>query len=242
MTTLIIPYVSSLASGDELRYALRSWAQNFDLSNVVIIGDRPTWISDSITHIPHKRFSTNPQIDVADKIYQVCNSDIVSEKFIWSNDDIYLIKKTLLENIEKLRAMGVFKQKGLSNGIYRANSLNTMRALSDLNSVYDYATHTPFVFEKAKMKSIIEDFKCREEGHLISTLYFNTYYPEVVPHIVRSSPEAYITSIWTDNKNKTLVDSVFRRSTFINNNDTGWNVTKERLKVLFPQRCKYEHI
>src|SRR5690606_7790263 len=52
---LLIPYLKSEVAGEELRYALRSWEQNFKEDfQVVVIGDREDWFSPEIVHIPHE--------------------------------------------------------------------------------------------------------------------------------------------------------------------------------------------
>lgn len=68
--------------------------------NVVIIGDREEWMSDVVTVIEHECVSDNPQIDVLEKLKLAIAADEVTDKFIWSNDDIYLVAPVMLAHIE----------------------------------------------------------------------------------------------------------------------------------------------
>lgn len=93
VTAIVIPYAKDLAQGIELRMALRSIAKHIRTQvNVVIIGDREPWMVEDeliLTVIEHERSSDNPQIDVIEKLKMAIASPMVSDNFIWSNDDTF---------------------------------------------------------------------------------------------------------------------------------------------------------
>lgn len=116
--TVVIPYVKEKAQGDELRMALRSLHKFLRFGvNVVVIGDREEWMSDEVTVIEHDCVSDNPQIDVVEKLKLAIVADEVTEKFIWSNDDIYLIAPVMLAHFEVPKNKGALRPelyKGVS--------------------------------------------------------------------------------------------------------------------------------
>ena len=90
--TVVIPYCKEFAQGKELLFALRSWQKNVRFGiNVVVIGDREGWFSEEITFIEHNRVSDNPQVDTLAKLKVAMESSEVTGRFIWTNDDIYVM-------------------------------------------------------------------------------------------------------------------------------------------------------
>ncbi|WP_100628700.1 hypothetical protein [Algoriphagus formosus] len=241
---VVIPYVAKLAKGDELLYAVRAWQQNFkELGRIIIVGDAAPWFGKDIIHIPHARTNTNPQIDVADKLATVIASDLVDEIFVWSNDDIYPVAQVHPEDLLVRKAMGPLKEKGSAGGVYRDNSVRTLKALAKLKlaKAFDYAAHVPVVFEKTKLAETLATFKCQKEGHLISSLYFNTHFPDERPIITRNDDKgSIVASVWSSSPNPAILQRVFEERKFINHNDKGWPHVLPYLKKLFPEKSRWE--
>ena len=143
--TVVIPYVKKKAQGDELRMALRSLHKFLRFGvNVVVIGDREEWMSDEVTVIEHDCVSDNPQIDVVEKLKLAIAADEVTDKFIWSNDDIYLVAPVMLSHFEIPKNKG-FLRPELYKGIYKENMLRTVELLATFPKL-DFGTHTPVVY------------------------------------------------------------------------------------------------
>ncbi|WP_439473821.1 hypothetical protein [Algoriphagus formosus] len=241
---VVIPYVAKLAKGDELLYAVRAWQKYFkELRRIIIVGDAAPWFGKDIIHIAHKRVNTNPQIDVADKLATVIASELVNDAFVWSNDDIYPVAPVYPEDILVRKAMGTLSEKGAAGGVYRDNSIRTVQALTKLKlaRIYDYATHMPVAFEKSKLAETLAEYKCQKEGFLISSLYFNTHFPDERPIITRNDDRgSIVASVWSSSPNPSILKRVFEERKFINNNDKGWPHVLPYLKNLFPEKSRWE--
>ena len=152
VTTIVIPYAKDLAQGIELRMALRSIAKHIRTQiNVAIIGDREPWMADDsliFTIIEHERSSDNPQVDVVEKLKLAIASPMVTDNFIWSNDDIYFVSPVTLADIEVLKAKETLNPS-LFGGIYAANMQRTVDLLKNANlPTRNFATHTPVMYNK----------------------------------------------------------------------------------------------
>lgn len=182
--TVCIPYVKALAQGNELQLALRGWAENFrEEMNIVVIGDREDWMNDLVHVIECERISNNPPLDVVNKMMLAIDSEMVSETFIWANDDQYLISPCILADFETLKCTGKLGDKHIGSTLYQQNKKRTFDLLvKEKRQTWDFSTHTPFVFEKDKLEALIELFDLDKEPHLVATLYFNYYFPGFVPY------------------------------------------------------------
>lgn len=120
-TTVVIPYCKEFAQGRELLFALRSWYEKTCFpANLVIIGDREDWFGEEIFVIEHQRTSDNPQIDTMEKLKLAIESPEVTERFIWTNDDIYLVNRVSLAHIEIPKVLGDLNPKKFK-GVYAEN-------------------------------------------------------------------------------------------------------------------------
>lgn len=241
--TVVIPFKASMAKGDELKYALRAWAKHLPGVAIVIIGDKPSWLSKKATHIPIKPQHKNPQIDVAHKMVQAIAAAEVPEYFFWSNDDIYPVCHLTISDIDILKAHGRLQKKGAPGGIYRENSLRTVSALkrAGITMPWDFATHTPVAFHKYELAEVITRFNCLKEGHLVSSLYFNTTFRGHRPILTQNGAEgSIVASVFKSNPDKRILERVFNRKKFINNNDAGWKPVLPYLQKLFPKKSRFE--
>ena len=125
-TTVVIPYCKAFAQGRELLFALRSWYEKTCFpANLVIIGDREDWFGEEIFVIEHQRTSDNPQIDTMEKLKLAIESPEVTERFIWTNDDIYLVNRVSLAHIEIPKVLGELNPEKFK-GTYAENMSRTV--------------------------------------------------------------------------------------------------------------------
>lgn len=242
---VVIPYLGSAAAGNELLLAIRSWEKNYpDLAAIVIVGDLPNQLKGKVAHIPHKTESDNPQIDVAQKMAAVIASDLVPETFIWSNDDIFLLAPMSFEDVAAKRCMiRPLVKRGLAGGVYRENTERTVKALAaaGISNPKDYATHTPVVFEKAKLAMILAQYKCTAEGHLVATLYFNSLYPNARPVSVDNGINGtVVASVFKSNPDRDVLEKVVGYKQFINCNNHGWPHVERHLLRYFGKKSRFE--
>lgn len=241
--TVVIPFKANAAKGNELLFAVRAWEKHLPDVRIVVIGDSMPWFSDKIIHIPHTPDSTNPQVDVAQKMMAAIASDLVPEEFIWSNDDIYTLCPVDLADIMVLKAHGRLSKRGALNGIYQQNSLRTVAALKKegFTNPYDFATHTPVLLIKEYLAEVIGKFKCAEEGHLIYTLYANYWYRDHRPIITYNDGRgSIVASVYRANPDANILKEVFETRKWVNNNDNGWTAVQGYLKKLFPGKSGFE--
>lgn len=188
--SIVIPYVKKLAQGEELKYALRGWDRHFKEDfNIVIIGDREPWMSDLVHVIETERMSENPPIDIAHKMLRAIESELVSEKFVWTNDDQYLVSPVMMADLETLKCTGRLEKKNLAGSLYLDNKARTLKLLKGIKGkdpIWDFSIHFPFVFIKSRLKEVIEECNLTKEAMLIATLYYNLVYPFHVPYNLES--------------------------------------------------------
>lgn len=239
---VVIPYVHDKANGDELRYALRAWEKHLPGCRIVLIGDKPDFISDLVHHIEGLALGANPQIDVAKKLMQAIASEEVPSSFIFTNDDIYPVAPVDLEDLKVLRCNGILGQKKNATPGYLEKTNATIAALSAENSpLFDYGTHLPVVYEKYNLAQILSHFKAEERGLLISSLYFNSVFYDQEPEIVKGNADGtHVAYIYRANPNKELLEKVFETRNFINHNSEGYAPTLPLLQKHFPGTSKFE--
>lgn len=244
---VIIPYLSAAAQGNELLYALRSIDKHFkEECQVVIIGDKEDWFSDQILHIDHVCIGENPQADVIDKMREILIDERISEEFVWTNDDIYFVSSTSMDDLRVLKTDGILKTDG-SSGTYNKNRERTIAALqSHGRPIRNFATHMPVVFEKGKMMEVFEQFqKELEEGVLLSSLYFNLH-----NDITQETQECdWKSDVWSlrvisglqTKEKKDLFRKLIGQKHFLNHSESGYStLLMDWVNRQFPEKCRFE--
>lgn len=254
--SLVIPYLKSEASGEELKYALRSIEKNLKVDvRVVIVGDKEDWFSPEIVHIPHEPYLIkedcdcpapsmvkNPQADVTHKLFTAIASGEVTGNFILSNDDIFLLGPTLLADIEVLKAFGTLEKGGKVGGTYNQNSKRTANVLEKNGlPIHRYGTHTPMLLNAEELIEIIERYNALEKGYLLTSLYFNEKYPDARPlQVDGTAKDPILGSAYRSDIPKDLLENVFRSRKFLNCDSKGWTAVKPLLETVFSKPSVYE--
>lgn len=240
--TVVIPYVKELAQGKELLFALRSIAANIrQQCNVVIIGDREDWFEDeNLLFIEHKRVSDNPQVDVLEKLKLAIDSPMVSDSFIWSNDDIYFISPVMLADIQVLKTKGILNPAGYK-GAYAENMQRTIDLLGG-GDIPDFGTHTPYFFSKERLVELFEKYpELSTGGYLLSSVYFNTFFPGFVPLLLDWKTDNWVFSVVTPNPNEAKFRELVGKNKFLNNAESGYSEWLEsELLAMFPDKSPFE--
>lgn len=242
-TTVVIPYCKDFAQGKELLFAVRSWNEHARFpANLVVIGDREDWFSDEITVIEHQRTSDNPQIDTMEKLKLAIESPEVTERFIWSNDDIYLVNSVSLAHIELPKIQGALEPDTFS-GIYAENMRRTVSLLDKAGlPKLNYGTHTPMLFEKAKLRELFERFPEAESGVLLSSLYFNSQPFPTHPYLLDWPTDQFLLPVVSKNPDEKKVKELLKKKVFLNNAESGYSPWLEGfLERMFPEPCIFEN-
>lgn len=242
-TTVVIPYCKEFAQGKELLFAVRSWNEHTRFpANLVVIGDRENWFSDEITVIEHRRTSDNPQIDTMEKLKQAIESPEVTERFVWSNDDIYLVNGVSLAHIELPKVLGALNPNPFS-GTYVENMRKTISLLDKAGlPKLNYGTHTPMLFEKSKLKELFERFPEAESGVLFSSLYFNSQPFPTHPYLLDWPTDQFLLPVKSKNPDESTVKELLKKKVFLNNAESGYSPWFEGfLERMFPEPCVFEN-
>lgn len=248
--SIVIPYLKSKAQGDELLYALRSIAKNLrEVCQVIIIGDREPWFSDQVLVIDSPVVSDNPQIDTLNKLKEAIASELVSDKFIWSNDDVYFNSPVMAYDIQILVAEGKLIPISDSKSIYDINRnktidiLKKMEVTSKVNFPMDnYDVHIPFFYEKEKLVELFEEIpELNTEGLLIPSLYLNLIFGDHIPMQVDGIRGEYLLRINSKNPDLSTFNKFVANKKFLNNSENGYNdVLVNYLKTKFPDKSAFE--
>jgi len=245
--TVVIPYVKGPAQGNELLLTVRGWAKNFaENFNLVIVGDREPWMNDEVTVIECKRASDNPPVDVANKMMLAIESNLVTDKFIWSNDDQYLVSKCMLADFETLKCTGKLGEKYFGSNIYQDNKRKTFELLKKLGcSTWDYSSHTPFVFEKEKLKTLIEKYSLTTSAYLIATLYYNYWFTGWVPYNVDTQTalfnDNFKVGVYRPNADLKKLKELIPVKKVVSNSQSGWtNMFEDVMKSVLHQKSRFE--
>jgi len=255
---VLIPYKKSAAAGEELKYALRTWAKNaaFDFQ-VVIVGDSEPWFSEEIIHVQHDghlvkedcdcpapAMVQNPQADVAHKLITAIASLQMEGEFILSNDDIFILSPQTIEmiRIPKVLASGL-EQAGRSGGTYSKNAQRTLALLNKKGwPARNYGTHTPAVINARMLAEIFEDVDVTEKGYLLTSLYFNRLHSGPRPSTINGSApnDTVLGSVYKSDPNPAVIKKAFESRWYINTNTEGWKAVKPLLEEAFPDKSKFE--
>ena len=242
-TTVVIPYCKEFAQGKELLFALRSWQHNVRFGiNMVVIGDREDWFSDEITFIEHSRVSDNAQVDTLAKLKIAIESPEVTDRFIWTNDDIYVMNPISRAHVELPKVLGVLnpdKYKGLyAENMERTRQLLKKNELPCLN----YGTHTPMLFDKGRLVAMFERFpELEQEGYLFSSIYYNSLPYPTQPVYLEWKTDQVLLPVVSKQPDVNIVLELLSRKVFMNNAVSGYSSWLEKfLEKCFPAPSDFE--
>lgn len=241
-TSVVIPYCKEFAQGKELLYALRSWDKNCCFpADFVVIGDKEDWFSDEIHFIECPRVSDNPSVDTYHKLKVALESDLVTDDFIWTNDDIYVLQPIDLSHIQLPKVLGPLDTSKY-NGFYRENMQRTIDCLKQLGAAcQNYGTHTPVMFNKASWLGLIAKLDEQiTQGMLYTSIYFNLQQPQVTVVLLDWRKDPFLLPVVSQNPSIEVVKSLLPKM-FLNNARSGYSPWLESfLDKEFPAKCLFE--
>lgn len=172
----VYPYWHGGASGDEIRFSIRSIETFYDgKAKVTIVGDRPPWFQGHVIsqrrigrHTPNRAFR-----DMLAKMWTIATHTEIDSDFVWMMDDIYFLKPVTFDDLATPRAE---PWRESTKNSWQNRKTNTMRALQQAgHTTHDYATHLPHHAEKQKLREIFERFNLAQNTMLWEVLYGNVY-------------------------------------------------------------------
>jgi hypothetical protein len=248
LTTIIFPHVAHLAQWHELKYALRSIERNYvgDFQ-IVIIGDRPDWLSDKARFIDVPYTGSSPRIDVMHKILAAINDENITDEFFWTNDDIYFVNKVTYADLCIVKAMPNDLRSRVDNIAFKTIYTNDLKATCDVLMAnhlptVNYSTHLPYRFEKQKLSALIDRFDLRSNPFLPEQLYYNVYHADQLPYYTSLDPRNNLLfCIQRPNPDWNAVQTQLRSKKWMNNSEQGMSPAfQQLLSDLFPDKSSFE--
>lgn len=231
---VVIPYKASEAQGNELCLALRGWLKHFkERFRIIIVGDYPGDFNrdlsanvSEIVHLPHKCRTDNPPLDIIAKLQEVIAAYPEYPGLILTNDDIYPVNDFDITEVKLLKSDGLLTDRKSTGNLYSENRTKTLRMLQDKHlPVHDYGCHTPVYLEATKLLELIEKFNMTEEAYLITSLYFNYFYPNRIPLHLNLEFDNLKAGVYRGNADLVRLREIKFRKIWINNSVSGWNTS-----------------
>ena len=241
--SVVIPYCKEYAQGNELLFAIRSWYKNARFPfHIFVIGDYEDWMDgENVTWIDCPRVSDIPSVDTLHKLHEILTYTAVTERFIWTNDDIYLMNPVSVPHIVLPKVLGPLNPKGY-NGHYRAAMERTIEMLTEAGlPLLNYGTHTPVMFKKSNLKALLPgDDVNAKAGVLFTSLYFNSV-NTAHPARLDWRTDPFLLPVVSKAPDEKLVNELLRNKVFMNNARSGYSPWLESfLSRRFPEKCPAE--
>lgn len=241
--SVVIPYCKEYAQGNELLFAIRSWYKNSRFPfHIFVIGDAEDWMDgENVTWIDCPRVSDIPSVDTLHKLHEILTYTAVTERFVWTNDDIYLMNPVSVPHIVLPKVLGPLNPKGY-NGHYRAAMERTIEMLTEAGlPLLNYGTHTPVMFKKSNLKALLPgDDVNAKAGVLFTSLYFNSV-NTAHPARLDWRTDPFLLPVVSKAPDEKLVNELLRNKVFMNNARSGYSPWLESfLSRRFPDKCPCE--
>ena len=241
--SVVIPYCKEYAQGNELLFAIRSWYKNARFPfHIFVIGDAEDWMDgENVTWIDCPRVSDIPSVDTLHKLHEILTYTAVTERLIWTNDDIYLMNPVSVPHIVLPKVLGTLNPAAY-NGNYRAAMERTIEMLTEAGlPLLNYGTHTPVMFKKSNLKALLPaDDVNAKTGVLFTSLYFNSV-NTAHPARLDWRTDPFLLPVVSKAPDEKLVNELLRNKVFMNNARSGYSPWLESfLSRRFPDKCLCE--
>ena len=225
---------------NEIRFSIRSLYKNLiNFRNIYIIGEDPGFLKDVII-VPHpdEIGPHNADGNIIRKVLRACQIPELSQKFLFINDDHYIIKPVSASLIPPLHKgdLRCFSDKFFRLNPWRKRLMRTREILLSKNlNAYHFDLHTPILFDKTKFPKVVKKFDYQNDiGYTMKSLYGNSVYKNPVKntwHKVKVFEQKSLNQI------QTLTQSAFLMAL----NDAGLNNSlKYFLHQSFPEPSPHE--
>jgi hypothetical protein len=233
---LVIPLGKGSKLNNELRYSLRSiekYLKNY--RNIYIIGECPDFIQ-GVIHIPLKDKS-NHQKNIMLKILEACNDKLITQEFLFWNDDFFLLKEVDAPTYPyyfNTWLVQAIENRMQTNGgdMYCRQMTNTFKLFED-KTPFHFDIHCPIIYDKDHFKELVskEDWSIRD-GYIIKSMYANS-----IPCNPQRMEDCKINMpTWDD-----AIELALMNRHIFSVGDAGLDANMWRyLYKLYPTKCKYE--
>jgi hypothetical protein len=224
-------------SDNELKYSLRSLEKYVKgITGVVIVGHKPDFINDSVTHIVKDDPYFNHARNICEKIFHYCDLEI--EPFLLMADDYYFLKPFDA-------AAGKYYYRGTLRNVVKSHggsfvhhALATHNYLEDSGKpAYNFDCHYPMVINPAKFMDIYESINWENlvYGYTPKSLYANSI--GIPFHEAVEVPEVKVRIRMSPDKIKAFIKG---KDLFSGGYSMIGNEMVNFMEELYPGKSKYE--
>ena len=179
MNDIVIPLgKGSKWANNELRYCLRSVEAHLkNFGKLFIVGEFPDWLNSEAMHIPQPFSSGNAARNIAMNLLEACRDERLSEKFAYLNDEYFLTSQIDATDYPAFYKCDLSHTLKINHTDYRRHVRITLDTLKVQGfGTLNFDCHYPTIFEKQKLRQVIEANNFDTPfGLILKSLYFNTY-------------------------------------------------------------------
>lgn len=160
---VMIPLGSGSRWNDnELRFTLRAIERNLKgVRNIIIVGQKPDWLKN-VKHIPAgDPLPSNADGNITLKTLKACESNDVTDDFLFMNDDHMITKPIHIEDIPDYYKQDFeeYQEGYWNNSLHRIRVYRTWQALKEAGcSTINFELHVPNMINKSKYIDAVNRF------------------------------------------------------------------------------------
>lgn len=162
----------------ELLYSLRSLEQHVkNVRNVILVGRKPSFLNDTIIHIPHVDAYTNKARNIMAKVYRACQDRRFSPEILFLNDDYFFFKDIDAATYPYVYKCDLEHSIKINQNDYGIHVKSTYNALWNRQlPTKNFDTHKPIRFNRVKLREVCDayDWSKITHGFILKSLYCNT--------------------------------------------------------------------
>lgn len=169
---------SSWGDNEELRYALRALARNFvDLGRVIVVGERPRWLSHEAVYIPAKDpFPDKKDANIIRKLLLACQHAVTTPWFVRSSDDEIFLRPTRFADMRGYFAGDLRGARGAMPSVWHSRLRSTGHYLvAQERRARFFDCHAPVPMNREHFIRVMKVSPYRSGcGLAVDSLYFNS--------------------------------------------------------------------
>ena len=150
-------YICRDGENEELRYSIRSAVKNLPHDKIWVVGGKPDWYTGNYIEVSQTRSKYS---NARNNLKAICNSELISESFIFMNDDFYIINK--VDSVPYMYSGTLDKKIKVREDLFSGNSYTGLLRQT-LNGLFrktkaivlDYELHVPMIMEKKKLSKVL---------------------------------------------------------------------------------------
>lgn len=171
MIDAVIPFRSEPRHGNiELYYALRSLRRHArGLRHIYLVGDPCPWEMEGVRHIPAGDIVNRPNYSIFAKTRVACTQEEISDPFLFSNDDIYLLRDVDIAELPNYYHNTIDQHTRSINNGYLLFVNNTKKIVG--NNALWFDIHVPILYRKQRYIDKLAPLDWSHHEYTIKTVY-----------------------------------------------------------------------